>query len=173
MAMKLLGDDHAVGLDVVRPECDLLVLHEKGWGKRTPLEEFNAKGATQGNWVTDHTRLDEIGPVVATRGSPARRSDHYHHEWHHHAHPVTGISQYGRMTRGVRIVSLKGDDTVAALAVMDHQDLQLTADGEAQSPAVGAQSMHDDGSLNQDLTALDGEAPEMDAENPEPEIVAE
>ena len=103
--------------------------------------------------------LDEV-TIITTNGITMRT-------------PVTGISQYGRMTRGVRIVSLKGDDTVAALAVMDHQDLQLTADGEAQSPAVGSQSMQDDGALNQDLAALDGDSPEMDAENPEPEIVAE
>ncbi len=82
--------------------------------------------------------LDEV-TIITTNGITMRT-------------PVTGISQYGRMTRGVRIVSLKGDDTVAALAVMDHQDLQLTADGEAQSSGIGsAISMQDDGSLNQRL----------------------
>jgi DNA gyrase subunit A len=135
-AMKLLGDDHVVSLDVLRPDCDLLVLHEKGWGKRTPLEEFNAKGRnTQGNWVTDHKRLDEIGPVVAARVvHPLDEVTIITTNGITMRTPVTGISQYGRMTRGVRIVSMKGDDTVAALAVMDHQDLQIGVDGEGQTP---------------------------------------
>ncbi|MFN8439158.1 MAG: DNA gyrase subunit A [Caldilineaceae bacterium] len=141
LAMKLLGDDHVVSLDVVRPDCDLLVLHEKGWGKRTPLEEFNAKGRnTQGNWVTDHTRLDEIGPIVAARVvHPQDEVTIMTTNGITMRTPVTGISQYGRMTRGVRIVSLKENDTVAALAVMDHNDLQSGLDGE--KPANGDEPM--------------------------------
>ena len=131
MAVRLLGDDAVVSLDVVRPDYDLLVMHERGWGKRVLLEEFNAKGRyTQGNWATDHTRLDETGPIVAA----------------HVLHPddqitvitangivlrtnVQGISRYGRMTRGVRIVNLGDGDSVAAVAVLNREDLSRGVDG--------------------------------------------
>jgi DNA gyrase subunit A len=146
MAVRLLGDDAVVSLDVVRPDCDLLVVHERGWGKRVPLEEFSAKGRyTQGNWATDHTRLDETGPIVAA----------------HVLHPadqitvitangivlrtsVQGISRYGRTARGVRIVNLGDGDSVAAVAVLNHEDLQRGVDngGGDVGPAEddGAQS---------------------------------
>jgi DNA gyrase subunit A len=59
--------------DVVDPNGDLFVLHEKGWGKRTSLDEYTPKGRyTQGIWATDHNRLDEVGPIVAARVVHAR-----------------------------------------------------------------------------------------------------
>jgi DNA gyrase subunit A len=131
MAMRLLGDDEIVGLEVVKPDSDLLVLHERGWGKRTSLDEFNEKGRyTQGNWATDHRRLDEIGKIVAARvvkpndqitamtsnGLVLRTN-------------VAEISRMGRSTRGVRIVDLQDGDSVAALAVLTYEDLTREVDG--------------------------------------------
>jgi DNA gyrase subunit A len=133
MAMRLADNDEVVSLEVVEPEGDLLVVHERGWGKRTPLDEYNVKGRyTQGNWATDHRRLDEIGPIVAARvvhpddqvtvmtanGIVLRT-------------PVAGISQMGRSTRGVRVVNLLDSDTVAALAVLKQADLTRGVDGGA------------------------------------------
>jgi DNA gyrase subunit A len=131
MAMRLLGNDEIVSMDVVRAGSDLLVLHERGWGKRTSLDEFNEKGRyTQGNWATDHRRLNEIGPIVAARvvepsdqitvmtanGIVLRTS-------------VAGISRMGRSTRGVRVVNLQDGDSVAALAILTFADLNREIDG--------------------------------------------
>ena len=144
MAIRLLGDDQVTSFDVVEPDGDLLVLHERGWGKRTPLSEFSPRGRyTQGVWVTDHTRLHEVGPITAarvvheqdqitviTRQGIVLRT------------PVKGISRMGRLTRGVRIVDLKDGDTVAALAILDHEDLnrkveaaEAQTEGQSQGPA--------------------------------------
>ena len=41
---------------------------------------------------------------------------------------VAGISQYGRITRGVRIMKLRPGDTVATLAVLNNEDLQRGVD---------------------------------------------
>ena len=107
------------------------MIHEQGWGKRTPLDEFNAKGRyTQGNWATDHRRLGEVGPIVAARvvhpndqitvmtsnGLVLRTA-------------VSGISRLGRSTRGVRVVKMQEGDTVAALAVLTYEDLNRGVDG--------------------------------------------
>ena len=139
MAMRLLGDDEIVSMDVVRSDSDLLVLHERGWGKRTSLDEFNEKGRyTQGNWATDHRRLDEIGPIVAARvvrptdqitvmtanGIVLRTG-------------VAGISQMGRSTRGVRVVNLQDGDSVAALAVLTYEDLNREVDGGSRDEEDG------------------------------------
>ena len=135
-AMRLLGDDLVTGFDVVQPGADLFVLHEFGVGKRVSLAEYPRKNRyTQGVWSTDHRKFDELGPIIAARvvtendqitvitgnGIVLRTA-------------VSGISHKGRPTMGVRIVNLDEGDTVAALAVLRHEDLIRKVEGvEASS----------------------------------------
>ena len=138
-AMRLLGDDGIVSLDVVRPDCDLLVILERGYGKRVSLDEYNAKGRhTQGNWTTDHSRLDETGPIVAAR--VAHPDDHINvinANGNFLRTTVRDISQMGRATRGVRIINLDEGDSVAALAILYHEDLQRGVDDTGAADAMG------------------------------------
>lgn len=131
MAMRLLDDDEIVSMDVVKPEHNLLVVHSRGWGKRVALDEYNAKGRyTQGNWTTDHRRLDEVGQIVSARVvHPNDQITIMTSNGIVLRTPVHGISKMGRATRGVRIVNLQGDDNVAALAVITHADLTRGVDG--------------------------------------------
>ena len=134
-AMRLIGDDLVTGFDVVKPGADLFVLHEFGLGKRVPLTEYPRKNRyTQGVWSTDHRKLDELGPIIAARvvtendqitaitgnGIVLRTA-------------VSGISHKGRPTMGVRIVNLDEGDTVAALAVLRHEDLIREVEGTEAS----------------------------------------
>jgi DNA gyrase subunit A len=130
-AIRLQEDDLVTSFDIVNPSGDLLVIHERGWGKRVPLEEYPEKGRyTQGVWTTDHRRLDETGPVVAARvvhdedQITVITSNGIMLRTH-----VKQVSQMGRSTRGVRIVNLGADDSVAALAVIGQKDLVAKVDG--------------------------------------------
>ena len=68
MAIRLLEGDEFVSLEIVQPGGELFVLHEHGWGKRVPLEEYPSKGRhTQGVLTTDITYLPEIGRIVSAR----------------------------------------------------------------------------------------------------------
>jgi DNA gyrase subunit A len=125
-AIRLLGKDEVTSFDIVNPEGDLFVLHERGWGKRVPLHEYTEKGRyTQGIWTTDHRRLEETGAIVAARVVTSEdqitviTSNGIMLRTH-----VNQISQMGRSTRGVRIVNLGADDSVAALAVISQKDLE-------------------------------------------------
>jgi DNA gyrase subunit A len=118
LAMRLHADDVVACFDVVEPNGDLLVLTQHGYGKRAPLATFPVHSRNgQGVWALDHNRIEETGRVVAARvvqstdqvsiittGGVALRT------------PVSTISQMGRATRGVRIVNLDNNDTVAAMA---------------------------------------------------------
>ncbi len=148
MAMRLLGNDEIVSMDVVQPDADLLVLHEHGMGKRAPLADYSVyRRYNQGVWTTDHNRLNEVGPIVAARvvdendqitvitsnGIIMRT-------------PVSGISRMGRSTRGVRVVNLQQGDSVAALAVLTHDDLTRQIEsgndddkGNGAQPETGAE----------------------------------
>ena len=134
-AMRLRENDLVTGFDVVQPGADLFVLHEFGYGKRVRLDEYPRRNRyTQGVWSTDHTRLKEVGPIVAARvvnemdqvtvitgnGIMLRT-------------PVSGISRIGRPARGVRIVNLDDSDTVAALAVLRYEDLTRKVEGAEEN----------------------------------------
>jgi len=167
MAIRLHGaDDEVVGFDVARPHAELLVVHVQGYGKRTPLTEYTTHSRyTQGNWATDHTRLDEVGPIVAARvvepndqitvmtanGIVLRTK-------------VDGIRMAGRMTRGVRVVNLLEGDTVAAVAVMTHADLNRGVDEGGETHADLALNGGD--AVNGDATAHDGDYATEDEEAP-------
>ena len=134
-AMRLRKNDLVTGFDVVQPGADLFVLHELGCGKRVRLEEYATKGRyIQGVWTTDHSRIGELGPIVAARvvdekdqitiitgnGIMLRT-------------PVSGIRHKGRAAQGVRIVSLDDGDTVAALAVLRYEDLVRKVEGTEEN----------------------------------------
>jgi DNA gyrase subunit A len=68
---------------------------------------------------------------------------------------VRGISRYGRMSQGVRLMNLKDDDRVSAVAlVMESED-------EAETTAAV------------DLAATDGELPPEAAVDPEAALAAD
>jgi DNA gyrase subunit A len=125
MAIRLLGDDQVVSMDVVKPDADLILVHERGWGKRSPLAEYSPKGRyTQGVWTTDRTRLAEIGAIVAARVvGPDDQVTIITSDGIILRTMVSGISRMGRPTRGVRVVNLQKGDSVAALAVLTAEDL--------------------------------------------------
>jgi DNA gyrase subunit A len=153
-AVRLAGDDVVAGFDIVEREGDLLLLTERGWGKRTSLDEFRitARNA-QGVWALAHQKVSLTGKVVAARvvqprdqvtiitsNGVALRTQ------------ITTISRMGRMTRGVRIVSLENSDTVAAMARMlaeiEHGPQQVGSsppkaaepDDETPEPVLGEAS---------------------------------
>jgi DNA gyrase subunit A len=157
-AMRLIDDDEVVSLDVVKPGADLFVLHKLGWGKRVSLDEYNAKGRyTQGMWTTARDRLAEIGPIVAAR--VVYPDDHITVMTSNGIvlrTQVNGVSRYGRMTRGVRVVNLVEGDTVAAVAAISHADLTRGVDG-VELPDEGPESApHGNGAMA--TQAIVGEA---------------
>lgn len=143
LAMDLREDDTVATFDVVEPGGDLLIITQNGYGKRTPLTEYPAHSRnTGGQWTLDHRRLEETGKISAARvvqaadqvtiitaNGIALRT------------PVAAISQMGRMTRGVRIVTPDGGDTVAAMARLAAaveeeaaKDAQVNVKAKRQAP---------------------------------------
>ncbi|MBX3048677.1 MAG: DNA gyrase subunit A [Anaerolineales bacterium] len=131
-AISIKGDDHLAGMEVVEPGGELLVVTTKGYGKRTPLKEYAAKGrGTGGMLTTDIKSFNTIGQIAAVRVVQA-------------ADEVTIISTNGvvlrtrvkeikqasRATRGVRLMNLAEGDSVATLARIAAADLKLAGIAE-------------------------------------------
>ncbi|MBU1662282.1 MAG: DNA gyrase subunit A [Chloroflexi bacterium] len=125
--ISLRANDTVIGMEVVEPGGDLLVVTTKGYGKRTPLDEYTPRGrATMGNLTLDKQAIHRIGTIAVARVvQPTEDS-------------ITLISangivlrtqadtiaQFGRATSGVQVMGMKEGDTVAALARISAADLR-------------------------------------------------
>ena len=107
-----------LAMDVADPSKELLIVTENGYGKRTPIDQYretkrgamgvktikltDARGGVAGALVVqEHEEL-----VFVSQNGMVQRTG------------VRGISQQGRATQGVRVMNIKDDDTVAAVALV-------------------------------------------------------
>ncbi len=121
-AIRLREGDHLAGLDVINPGVtSLLVVTKKGYGKRTPIEEYPLRGRFGlgvrtiavtankkiGPIISAHTLRDSDDITVITRDGMALRTR------------ASTIRLVGRATRGVRVIHLAQDDQVVSVAVVE------------------------------------------------------
>jgi DNA gyrase subunit A len=175
MGIRLTEGDAVRAFDVVEPEGDLLIITERGYGKRTPLDQFTAHSRnSQGMWALDHERLEETGRVVTalvvqahdqvtfiTSGGLILRT------------ACNDIRQMARMTKGVRLVSPGNGDGVAAMA-----RLSARIEEEAQRvPAPRTKPAKEDAGAPADgeeaETLRTSGSPEYEANDVEPDVDAE
>ena len=135
-------NDEVVGMICVNPETDasktVLVVSEKGYGKRTPVDEYRytnrgGKGVKTIN-VTDKTgslvgildvSQNEDIMITCKSGVTIRM-------------PVSGISEQGRATQGVKLIRLDEGDEIAAITQLDDNAVQnnvIAENGTEENPA--------------------------------------
>jgi DNA gyrase subunit A len=135
------GDNHVLAMDVVSPDTELLVVTDAGYGKRTPIEQYPIKGrGTMGVKTIGLTEAkgglaaalivrEHQGLVFISQTGMVQRTS------------VKGISQQGRPAQGVRLMNLREDDRVSAVAlVMEDAGDAEVADGaelEVGTPVDG------------------------------------
>jgi len=124
--------DEVVGMIAVNnPEVTVLVVSEKGYGKRTDIEDYRVtnrggKGVKTIN-VTEKTGqlvsikdvTDSEDLMIINRSGIVIRI------------PVSALRVMGRATQGVRLISLKGDDEIASVTKIDHEEEEETVDLES------------------------------------------
>lgn len=107
----------ALGLEIAREDSELLVVTEKGYGKRTPIEEYpmqhrGGQGVFTINMTAKKGMLADVKVVnpgdeiiiMSEDGLTVRT-------------PVSGISQQGRSTQGVHIMNVADEDKVSVIAI--------------------------------------------------------
>jgi len=116
--MDVGKDGQVIAMDIARDDMDLLVVTENGYGKRTQISQYRKthrgakgvktiglterKGGLAGALVVrDHQEL-----VFISVGGMVQRTS------------AGGISQQGRSATGVRVMNLKEDDLVSAVALV-------------------------------------------------------
>ena len=113
-----VGRGEVIAMDIARDDQDLLVVTENGYGKRTRIDQYRktsrgamgvrtiklteAKGGLAGALVVrEHQEL-----VFISQSGMVQRTG------------VRGISQQGRSATGVRVMNVREDDCVRAIALV-------------------------------------------------------
>jgi DNA gyrase subunit A len=117
--IRLAKGDRVVGMEVARPNRELLVVSSKGYGKRTTFEEYPTQGRG-GFGVRTFTVNERRGRLVAARTVDSKqqlmiisedgiviRTD------------VDSIAVQGRATMGVTLMGIGRGDTVASIASIE------------------------------------------------------
>ena len=111
--------DEVIAADVVQEGALILTVSERGFGKRTPLDEYRLQGRA-GKGIIDiktggrngtvvgmlQVREGDDVLVITTKGKMIRI----------HADDVSSM---GRNTMGVRIIDMEADDKVGSIARVD------------------------------------------------------
>ena len=162
--MRLADDkDEVVGLVTIDPtdkEFAIMVISEKGNGKRTDFEEYRLTGRG-GKGVKTLSVTKKTGDVVAlkavkeeddlmitTKNGITIRMN------------VTNIGVMGRATQGVRVIRLDDDDNIADVAI-----IQDPEDPEAPNEENWTEGEGGEASATEGDAAAEGETPDAEAED--------
>ncbi|WP_163184152.1 DNA gyrase subunit A [Neobacillus sedimentimangrovi] len=122
--ITLDSDDEVVGMEVLEENNDILIVTKNGYGKRTPASEYRIQGRggkgiktchiteKNGELVSVRTVTGEEDLMLITTSGVLIRID------------VAGISQLGRNTQGVKLITLKEseNESVATVAKVEKEE---------------------------------------------------
>ncbi len=135
--IQLEAGDRVVAVDVVSPDDTLLAVAEKGYGKRTGMDEYRLQGRG-GKGVITMRVTDKIGQVVGVR--MVKDDDHIMlitNGGKVIRTPVRGISVIGRNTQGVRLIDLSEGEKVVGIACLAERE----PDGDSNGQVSGAEPL--------------------------------
>jgi DNA gyrase subunit A len=129
--MTLAKGDEVVGMEILSPGATILTVTEKGYGKRTPLEDYRLQRRGGQGVITIRTSdrngkvvrvaqvVDDDEVMLITDGGKVLRC------------PVKGISTMGRATQGVRVMNLDNGERLASMArVAERDEDEVPLEGE-------------------------------------------
>ncbi|WP_054662804.1 DNA gyrase subunit A [Lacticaseibacillus camelliae] len=145
--VRLRDGDYVVGSDILKPDSEVFVISEKGYGKRTAASEYPIKGRG-GKGIKTANITEKNGPlagvttvdgtedimVITDAGVMIRFN-------------IDTVSQTGRSTLGVRLIKVDDGAKVATMAKLapepdepEPTDSAASADGSAQRPPTSLQA---------------------------------
>jgi DNA gyrase subunit A len=158
--MTLADADEVVGMEILSPGATILTVTERGFGKRTPLDDYRLQRRGGRGVITIRTTsrngkvvrvaqvVQEDEVMLITDGGKVLRC------------PVSGISQMGRATQGVRVMNLGSGEKLVAMARLAEADIERGVEQEASG--VVAEVVADAVTDQAADEASDGPAPSGD-----------
>ena len=145
--VNLTDNDVVIGMQIESQGKDMLIVSERGMGKRTDMDEFTRQNRG-GKGVKCYKITEKTGNVVGmkavdedseimiinTEGIIIRMK-------------CSDISVYGRITSGVKLINLKENDTVASVAKVrkasaeiDGEEVEISDEDESEKSEEGSVS---------------------------------
>ncbi|MDX2167382.1 MAG: DNA gyrase subunit A [Deltaproteobacteria bacterium] len=124
--IQLDAGDAVVAVDVITPDTTLLAVAEKGYGKRTAVDEYRLTNRG-GKGVITMNVTERVGRVVGVR--MVREDDHVMLITDGGTvirMPVRGISVIGRNTQGVRLIDVAEGEQVVGLACVPDAEAEVS-----------------------------------------------
>jgi DNA gyrase subunit A len=116
--IRLRKDDEVIGMEVVAPGAELLVVTEQGYGKRTVLDDFPVKHRATGGVIANSLNA-ETGKVAAVRvvGREDEELMLITEEGTILRTEVSSVNRYRRASRGVTVMKPGEEDRIVSIAV--------------------------------------------------------
>lgn len=167
--IRLNGNDRVVGMTLAKPDKELLVASEKGYGKRTTLEDYR-KQTRGGKGIKTMNITEKTGKIVETavvddddkiviitnQGIMLKIR-------------VKEIRSCGRSTQGVRLINLGAGDGIASLATIpmaeapEEQPATAKPKKKIDTALVESADLEEEGEIEEVEEELDDE-PETETE---------
>jgi DNA gyrase subunit A len=138
--IQLDEGDTVIDMDVVDPDLDVLIVTEKGYGKRTPAGEYRVQSRggkgiktlniTEKNGSVVSLKMvadDEDLMIMTSAGTLIRTS-------------IAGISTMGRNTQGVKLINIREDDSVATVTRVSRSEESEEAERGSEESDVDGES---------------------------------
>ena len=123
-----VGDGVAVGMEISSEKDDVLVVTEKGYGKKTKIDQYRmthrgSKGVKalnvtekNGNIVSFKIVNGEEDLMIITDSGIIIRL------------PLSQVSSTGRVAQGVKLINLKDNQKVSTIAIIEHTEEENTSE---------------------------------------------
>ena len=131
------NNDEVVGMiSIDDPETTVLVVSEKGYGKRTDIDDYRVTNRG-GKGVKTLNITEKTGNLVAIKGVTDKddlmiinRSGIIIRI------AISELRTMGRATQGVRVITLKENDEIASVAKIEHEEEEVVegAENSAENP---------------------------------------
>src|ERR1700759_4533672 len=137
--MNVSGKDNRVlAMDIARNDTELFVVTENGYGKRTPVSDYPVKGRGTKGVLTIRMTEKKGGLAGALIVNSHQDLLFISQNGMVQRTGVEGISQTGRATQGVKVMNIKDDDRVSAVAlVVESKDPSVPTDAPDQIEIEG------------------------------------
>src|SRR5690606_28220018 len=161
------GNNEVIGMICIADaEANVLVVSEKGYGKRSDIDEYRVtnrggKGVKTinitektGNLVGIKSVTDANDLMIITKNGITIRLN------------VSDLRVMGRATQGVRLINIQENDRIAAVTKVDHEedvvDGAIPAEGETLPPVSGDDTGSGDNSTSSENNGGDKNPPADD-----------
>ena len=127
-----VGDGIAVGMEISYDNDDVLVVTEKGYGKKTKIDQYRmthrgSKGVKalnvtekNGNIVSFKIVNGEEDLMIITDSGIIIRL------------PLSQVSSTGRVAQGVKLINLKDNQKVSTIAIIEHTEEEIESKEQSQ-----------------------------------------